>query len=135
MQVDAFLSFTIAVILLIIGKILSMNVAFLRKYSVPEPVVGGLVCAALVAGVYAILGEKITFELGMRDFLLLIFFAGIGLKADVGSLLSGGKPLLVLLLLAVVFMLLSGFGFGSSLLLVYSTCCLLLNLCSAAICS
>lgn len=106
MQVDAFLSFTIAVILLIIGKILSMNVAFLRKYSVPEPVVGGLVCAALVAGVYAILGEKITFELGMRDFLLLIFFAGIGLKADVGSLLSGGKPLLVLLLLAVVFMLL-----------------------------
>lgn len=106
MQVDAFLSFTIAVILLIIGKILSMNVAFLRKYSVPEPVVGGLVCAALVAGVYAILGEKITFELGMRDFLLLIFFAGIGLKADVGSLLSGGKPLLVLLLLAIVFMLL-----------------------------
>lgn len=106
MQVDAFLSFTIAVILLIIGKILSMNVAFLRKYSVPEPVVGGLVCAALVAGVYAILGEKITFELGMRDFLLLIFFAGIGLKADVGSLLSGGKPLLILLLLAIVFMLL-----------------------------
>ncbi len=106
MQVDAFLSFTIAVILLIVGKILSMNVAFLRKYSIPEPVVGGLVCAALVAGVYAILGEKITFELGIRDFLLLIFFAGIGLKADVGSLLSGGKPLLILLLLAIVFMLL-----------------------------
>lgn len=105
MQISAFLSFTIAVVLLILGKILAMKFELLRKYSIPEPVVGGLVCAALVAGVYVAFGEKIVFELGIRDFLLLVFFAGIGLKADVGSLLSGGRPLLVLLLLAILFML------------------------------
>ncbi len=46
----------------------------------------------------------------MRDFLLLLFFAGIGLKADIRSLLAGGRPLAVLLVLAVVFMLLQNFA-------------------------
>ncbi|WP_439604900.1 sodium/glutamate symporter, partial [Shinella sp.] len=41
-QVSPFLSFTIAVLLLIVGKILTMNIAVLRKYSIPEPVVGGI---------------------------------------------------------------------------------------------
>ncbi|MEQ1944973.1 sodium/glutamate symporter [Mesorhizobium sp. VNQ89] len=110
MQVDAFLSFTIAVILLLAGKIVTMNAVVLRRYAIPEPVVGGLLCTAAVALVFAFTGEKIVFELGMRDFLLLLFFAGIGLKADVRSLLAGGKPLAVLLALAIVFMLLQNFA-------------------------
>ena len=45
MQVDAFLSFTIAVILLLAGKIVTMNAVVLRRYAIPEPVVGGLLRA------------------------------------------------------------------------------------------
>ena len=110
MQVDAFLSFTIAVILLLSGKIATMNAGNLRRYSIPEPVVGGLLCAAVVALVFALTGDKIVFELGMRDFLLLLFFAGIGLKADVRSLLAGGRSLAILLALAIVFMLIQNFA-------------------------
>ena len=110
MQVDAFLSFTIAVILLLSGKIATMNAGILRRYSIPEPVVGGLLCAAVVALVFALTGDKIVFELGMRDFLLLLFFAGIGLKADVRSLLAGGRSLAILLALAIVFMLIQNFA-------------------------
>src|SRR5690606_19132439 len=36
-------------------------------------------------------------------FLLLVFFAGIGLKSDIRTLLRGGRPLVVLLVLATIF--------------------------------
>ncbi|NKX15756.1 sodium/glutamate symporter [Ochrobactrum pseudogrignonense] len=104
-QVSPFLSFTIAVLLLIVGKILTMNIAVLRKYSIPEPVVGGILCALLVALAYWIAGWRIQFELGVRDHLLLLFFASIGLKSDTATLLQGGRPLIVLLALATAFML------------------------------
>ena len=58
MQVDAFLSFTIAVILLLAGKIVTMNAVVLRRNAIPEPVVGGLLCTAAVALVFAFTGEK-----------------------------------------------------------------------------
>lgn len=82
-----------------------MNIAVLRKYSIPEPVVGGILCASLVALAYWIAGWRIQFELGMRDYLLLLFFASIGLKSDAATLLQGGRPLVVLLALATTFML------------------------------
>ena len=105
MQVDAFYTFTIAVVLLLAGKIVILNTPVLQKYSIPEPVIGGLVCTIVVALVYAAFERKIIFDLGMRDVLLLLFFAGIGLKADIKTLMTGGRPLAILLSLAIVFML------------------------------
>ena len=105
MQIDGFYTFTIAVVLLLAGKIVILNMPVLRKYSIPEPLMGGLLCTVVVALVYAVLEREISFDLGMRDFLLLLFFAGIGLKADVKTLITGGRPLAILLSLAIVFML------------------------------
>lgn len=109
-EIDAFLSFNIAVILLLLGKILTLNVAFLRRYSIPEPVVGGLLCAMTVGLVQACAGATITFELGARDFLLLVFFAGVGLNSDIRTLMKGGRPLVLLLVLSIVFMLVQNFA-------------------------
>ncbi|ATN37398.1 sodium/glutamate symporter (plasmid) [Rhizobium sp. ACO-34A] len=116
MRIDAFLSFNLAVVLLICGKILTMNLRLLRKYSIPEPVAGGFLCAALVGAVYFAFGSKVEFDLGMRDFLLLIFFGGIGLNSDIRTLVNGGKPLAVLVGLAAVFIVLqniTGMGIAS----------------------
>lgn len=104
-QVNAFFSFTLAIILLFVGKMLAERFHILRQYSIPEPVIGGFLCAAIVGIIYYTTGEKITFDLDVRDFLLLYFFAGVGLKSDVRLLLAGGKPLLVLLALSCVFIL------------------------------
>lgn len=102
-EISAFLSFTIAVVLLLIGKIITLRSELLRRFSIPEPVLGGLLCAAIVALVYAVSGMRIEFELGVRDYFLLVFFAGIGLGSDIGTLLKGGRPLLLLLMLATIF--------------------------------
>ena len=54
-----------------------------------------LVCI-LLALIHSIFGIDIGFNLLTRDFLLLYFFAAIGLNADIKTLLSGGWPLLIL---------------------------------------
>lgn len=102
-EVHPFLSFNIAVVLLLAGKAITLRSQMLRRYSIPEPVVGGVLCAGFVAVIYFALGRQIGFQLEVRDFLLLVFFAGIGLKSDVGTLVRGGRPLFILLIAATVF--------------------------------
>lgn len=102
-DVQPFLSFNIAVILLLVGKAITLRSSMLRRYSIPEPVVGGVLCAAVVAAIYFLWDRQIRFQLEVRDFLLLVFFAGIGLKSDIRTLLRGGRPLVVLLVLATIF--------------------------------
>lgn len=116
---DAYVSFTLAVLLLFVGKACTRRFELLRRYSIPEPVLGGVVCMAVVSALYLAIGLKIDFQLGVRDVLLLYFFAAIGLGSDVRTLRQGGYPLLVLVVLAAGFILLqnlvgmavaSGFG-------------------------
>ena len=49
------------------------------------------------------------------DWLLLYFFAGVGLGADIRTLISGGRPLVILLILASVFIVLQNLtGIGAA---------------------
>ena len=82
-EFGSFVSFTLAIILLFIGKGLIGKIEILRRYGIPEPVIGGFLCAACVGVVYYFFDLKISFTLEVRDWLLLYFFAAIGLQADV----------------------------------------------------
>ncbi len=114
-EFEGFVSFTFAIILLFLGKTAVGRIELLRRYSIPEPVIGGFLCAALVAVCYFFLDLKISFDLEIRDWLLLYFFAAIGLRADIRTLISGGKPLAVLLLLATTFLFLQNLvGMGAA---------------------
>ncbi|WP_399696976.1 sodium/glutamate symporter [Xenophilus sp.] len=106
LHVNAFNSFTLAILLLFVGKELTQRIEALRRYSIPEAVAGGLVCVAVVAALYAATGLRTHFELGARDMLLLYFFAAIGLGSDVRTLARGGPALAMLLALAVGFIVL-----------------------------
>ena len=111
--VPAFQSFTLAILLFFIGQKLAGWWAPIRRYNIPEPVVGGFLCACVVGLAYGVLGMKIEFDLQVRDTLLLYFFAAIGLKSDLKTLKEGGKPLAILLLLASSFIVLQNFiGMG-----------------------
>ena len=108
-EIKDFVSFTLAIIALFIGKKIISRYELLRKYSIPEPVVGGFACATIVGVLYYAFDIQIEFNLEVRDILLLYFFAGIGLKADIVTLIKGGKPLLILLVLSSVFIFLQNF--------------------------
>jgi ESS family glutamate:Na+ symporter len=93
----------VAALVLLVGRGIIGRVEFLRKYAIPEPVVGGLVAALAIALMYAV-GVRITFDTSVQPGLMLAFFATIGLGADARSLAKGGLPL-VLFTLCVVGML------------------------------
>jgi ESS family glutamate:Na+ symporter len=103
---DATMSITLAILLLFVGKAGTRRFELLRRYSIPEPVLGGLGCIAVISLLHLALGLKIDFQLGARDVLLLYFFAAIGLNSDVRTLRQGGRPLAVLLALAAGFIVL-----------------------------
>lgn len=84
----------IAALVLVIGRGVIGRIGFLQKYAIPEPVVGGLVAALLVAVLHAI-GARISFDTSLQPGLMLAFFATIGLGADARMLSRGGGPLLV----------------------------------------
>ncbi|WP_132998907.1 sodium/glutamate symporter [Luteimonas arsenica] len=111
---DAFVSITLAILLLFVGKGLAARVGVLRRYGIPEPVVGGVLCATVVCALYYGAGLRVEFDLGMRDLLLLYFFAALGLNSNVRELASGGRLLVVLALLATVFIVMQN-GLGMAL--------------------
>ena len=82
LYIGPFLAFTIGLIVLFIGKRINDAIGFLREFSIPEPVTGGLLFSILIAMVYAFGDVAINFKLEARDFLLVYFFTTIGINAS-----------------------------------------------------
>ena len=98
------LAFTIGIVVLFIGKRINDSVGFLREFSIPEPVTGGLLFSVITALIYALGDVAINFKLEARDFLLVYFFTTIGINASLKDLVAGGKPLIILLIITIVYM-------------------------------
>ncbi len=105
-EIPDFLAITIGMIVFFTGAFLTRRVSFLRDYSIPEPVSGGLAAALVIWAIYHWFGVEISFELEARDVLLVIFFATIGLNARLADLVAGGKLLGLLLVMTVLFIVL-----------------------------
>lgn len=106
LHIKSFMAATIGIIVLFVGKRLNDAVGFLREFSIPEPVTGGLLFSVLMGLVYAASGTAVEFELAARDVLLVYFFTTIGINASLKDLLAGGKPLIILLSLTIAYMFL-----------------------------
>ncbi len=106
LKVDPFLTVTLGIVVLFIGKRLNEKIAFLKEFSIPEPVSGGLLISLLMGLVYAFSGVAVTFELEARDILLVYFFTTIGINASIRDLAAGGKPLVILLGITIAYMIL-----------------------------
>ncbi len=101
-EIPEFLTATLGFAVYLLGARINDRVAALRNFNIPEPVTGGLLASFAVLALYLIFDLELAFELGTRDFLLVVFFAGIGLNARLSDLISGGKPLFLLLILTLV---------------------------------
>ena len=102
--VPAFISATLGLIVFFLGAFLTRRAGFLRDYNIPEPISGGIAVAILTWAWFVSTGGRITFEMEVRDYLLVLFFSTIGLNARIADLLRGGRLLVILLALTVAFM-------------------------------
>ncbi len=106
MELTAFASFNIGIIVLFVGRFLNLRIGFLREFNIPEPVTGGILASLGFTILYFVTGLETSFDLTARDILLIYFFTGIGLKSDIATLVKGGKPLAILLGATLVYMVL-----------------------------
>ncbi len=106
LSVGPFFSFTLGIIVLFTGKRVNDAIGFLREFSIPEPVTGGLIATMLIALMYIASNIEISFDLAARDVLLVYFFTTIGINSSLKDLLSGGKPLVILLIVTIAYMFL-----------------------------
>ena len=99
-KVDMVQSVALAVATYWLGSVIKNRVGILQKFSIPTPVVGGMICALLLSALeYAGL-IQVTFDSTLQKLLMLGFFTTIGLMASLTMLTAGGK-LLPLFLAAV----------------------------------
>ena len=94
-----------AILVLFLGKYLTRKVSFLRDYNIPQPVTGGVLASLVVGAIFYLFETTISFDLDMRDILLITFFTTIGLSSRVSTLVKGGRKLLILVGIAVVYLL------------------------------
>lgn len=94
----------VAIVVWFLGTYLTSRIRFLKHYNIPAAVTGGLVCSLLVTMVYVFLDRQISFDMRIRDILLLVFFSTIGLSAKLRLLAAGGKALAILVVVAAVFL-------------------------------
>jgi ESS family glutamate:Na+ symporter len=104
-QIASFLTVTLGILVLFLGKTLNRRLRFLREYTIPEPVSGGLLVALVITVLHLIFGLEINFGMRARDLLLVYFFTTVGLNASFADLRRGGRALVVLLVLTIVLML------------------------------
>jgi len=104
LQLDGIFTFTLGIIVLFAGKRLNDAIGFLREFSIPEPVTGGLLFSILFTLIYFGTETTVNFDLASRDLLLIYFFTTIGINAHLKDLLAGGKPLIILLVITIGYM-------------------------------
>ena len=103
-QLSPLASITTGFLVLFVGKRLNREWNFLQRYSIPEPVSGGLLVALLLTVLHVLGGPELLFSLESRDFLLVYFFTTVGMSARFRDLSRGGPALFILLGLTIAFM-------------------------------
>jgi glutamate:Na+ symporter, ESS family len=103
-EVQSFLTVTLGILVLFLGKNLNSRFRFLQEFTIPEPVSGGLLVALLITLLHLVFGLEINFGMRARDVLLVYFFTTVGMNASFSDLRRGGRSLVVLLALTITLM-------------------------------
>lgn len=106
LQINLLYTLLITTLVFFSGRYLVGRVAVLQRFSLPPPVVGGCLIALLLALLDGFGGVRVSFDMSMKDSLLIAFFTTVGLAADARMLVKGGKTLAIFLLISTVFIVL-----------------------------
>jgi glutamate:Na+ symporter, ESS family len=104
-SLDVLPSLLAACVVLLLGTLLSQRVALLARYSIPRPIIGGVLFAIIAAVLIRTTGRGIALANTAKSDLLLLFFACLGLTSDLRLLLHGGSRLIRFLVALVPFLL------------------------------
>jgi len=94
-----------AVLVLYIGIFLIARLRFLSDNNIPVPVVGGFLFALLASLLLGQFGVRFGFDMTMKEPMMLAFFSCVGLGADMRTLSTGGKQLLLFIVACLIYLI------------------------------
>jgi ESS family glutamate:Na+ symporter len=93
------------VVVLLVGTLVNRRVALLSKYNIPDPITGGLLFAVVASVALVVMDFRVEIDQTIKPLLLLMFFAGVGMSADLRMLGRGGKALAIFLVILFPYIL------------------------------
>jgi ESS family glutamate:Na+ symporter len=102
-QVNLLYTLVVALLVYFAGQLLVRRVPALQRFSLPPPVVGGVLIAVILAMADGFGHTRVSFDMSLKDSLLIAFFTTVGLAADARMLVKGGSKLAIFLLVCTVF--------------------------------
>ena len=112
-NVSAIQAVAIAAVTYYFGAWLRKKVPLLEKYSVPSPVVGGMLVALVLSCLEYFRLMQVNFDTSLQTLLMLAFFTTIGLSASLKIVTEGGKLLVSFLFVITILCVLQNFlGMG-----------------------
>ncbi|MDT4847420.1 Sodium/glutamate symporter [compost metagenome] len=96
----------LAALALILGRLVNRLIPVLSRYSIPEPITGGLLVSICLALANVVSDFSLQFDTSMKAPLLLAFFSAVGLSANLGMLKHGGKRMVLVVLALAPFLVL-----------------------------
>lgn len=106
-------SFLIAISVLFLGHFVNSKLPILKKFNIPEPIVGGLIVAFIITLVH-FNGIDLEFSLPLQKIFMLMFFATVGLAANYTQLVKGGAKVFIFLAVASFYIIIQN-GVGVTL--------------------
>lgn len=101
-NVSAIQAVAIAGVTYYFGAWLKKKLPLLERYSVPSPVVGGMLVALVLSCLEYFSVMRVNFDTSLQTLLMLAFFTTIGLSASLKVVTEGGKLLIAFLFLVTV---------------------------------
>lgn len=90
-----------AVIFMLIGRLIRNKVSFFTRYSIPAPVIGGILFSLIHLATKTAGLLEIEFTTTLQSFFQTMYFSTIGLSASLKILKKGGSVVFKFLLIAV----------------------------------
>ncbi|GEM75733.1 sodium/glutamate symporter [Vibrio sagamiensis] len=112
-SVGALESFLVAISVLFLGHFINAKLPILKKFNIPEPIVGGLIVACIIT-ILHFNGIDLQFDLPLQNTFMLMFFATVGLAANYTQLIKGGAKVFIFLSVASLYIIIQN-GVGVSL--------------------
>jgi len=100
-----------AILVLYTGILMISHIGWLRNNDIPVPVAGGLLFAIVTGIAFSSLNLRMSFDMALKEPLMLAFFSSIGLGADLRMLYRGGPQLLLFALVCIGYLILQN-GLG-----------------------
>jgi ESS family glutamate:Na+ symporter len=111
LDLDPVQTLGIAILVLYTGIFMISHIGWLRNNDIPVPVAGGLLFAIVAGIAFSSFNLRMSFDMALKEPLMLAFFSSIGLGADLRMLYRGGPQLLLFAFVCFAYLILQN-GIG-----------------------